>query len=628
MIDRTSDTVALAAEFPPATYAQWRKLVDDLLKGENFEQRLQSRSADGLVIEPLYEREPAASSLAGRTPGKPWQVLQRIDHPDPAMANRQAIEDMQGGADGLVLVGAGCACAHGFGLNVDVDALGTALEGVPLDGSIALEFDLGPQVDLPEFAANTFAANVSRRGIAPESLRFGFDPLGGALSDGHGDVPLRELGPYVGRVATGLAALGFRRGLFKADGRVVYDAGGTEAQELAFVLAVAVFYLRALEAAGITLDDARRMIFFRLTADTEQFLTIAKFQALRRLWQRIEESCGLTPQPAFVSAETTWRNMTRNDPQTNILRATIAVFAAGIGGADAVTVLPYTAAHGLPDSFARRIARNTQLVLIEEANLARVNDPMAGTGWHSDLADKLARAAWSQFQEIERAGGAAAALQQGLIQDKVTAARATLEHDMATRRRTLVGANDYANLGEAKVPVIEIAARTRAPGASPARPVEFPRIAPMRLAQPFEALRDASDRMLAAGGARPRIFLASLGTVADFTARATFAKIFFAVGGIETVDVEEFASTDELVQHFAISTTKFACLCGTDAAYTRDGVGVAKSLRAAGATQLYLTGRPQGLETDLVAAGVSTFVHAGSDVLAILQEAHRLLGNT
>jgi len=149
------------------------------------------------------------------------------------------------------------------------------------------------------------------------------------------------------------------------------------------VLAVAVFYLRALEAAGITLDDARRMIFFRLTADTEQFLTIAKFQALRRLWQRIEESCGLTPQPAFVSAETTWRNMMRNDPQTNILRATIAVFAAGIGGADAVTVLPYTAAHGLPDSFARRIARNTQLVLIEEANLARVNDPMAGTGWHS-----------------------------------------------------------------------------------------------------------------------------------------------------------------------------------------------------------------------------------------------------
>jgi len=156
MIDRTSDTVALAAEFPPATYAQWRKLVADLLKGENFEQRLQSRSADGLVIEPLYEREPAALSLAGRTRGKPWQVLQRIDHPDPAMANRQAIEDMQGGADGLVLVGAGCACAHGFGLNVDVDALGTALKGCArwLDRA---RIDLGPQVDLPEFAANTFA---------------------------------------------------------------------------------------------------------------------------------------------------------------------------------------------------------------------------------------------------------------------------------------------------------------------------------------------------------------------------------------------------------------------------------------------------------------------------------------
>jgi methylmalonyl-CoA mutase len=194
---------------------------------------------------------------------------------------------------------------------------------------------------------------------------------------------------------------------------------------------------------------------------------------------------------------------------------------------------------------------------------------------------------------------------------------------MATRRRTLVGANDYASLGEAKVAVIEIA-----PTASPARPVEFPRVAPMRLAQPFEVLRDASDRMQAAGGARPRIFLAGFGTAADFAARATFAKNFFAVGGIEAIDAEEFASTDELVQHFATSATKFACLCGSDIAYARDGSGVAKALRAAGATQFYLTGWPRELEADLIAAGVSTFVHADSDVLAILQEAHRLLGNT
>ena len=630
MIDRPSDTLALAAEFPPATFAQWRKLVDDLLKGESFEKRLQSLSADGIAVGPLYERAPAAQNLPGRTSGTPWQIMQRIDHPDPGAANKQALEDLAGGANGLVLVGAGCASAHGFGLRTDVDALGKTLEGIPRDGSVAIEFDLGPQADYL-----ALAEYLGRRGFTPErgdgapqsfNVRFGCDPLGDALSGRQGGVPPSERVPWVGQIATRLSAQGFRRGLFKADGRVVHDAGGSEAQELAFVLAVAVSYLRAMEAAGVALEEARHMIYFRVTADTDQFLTIAKFQVLRRLWQRVEASCSLVPKPAFISAETSWRTMTRNDPQTNILRAAIAVFAAGIGGADAVTVLPYTAAHGLPDPFARRIARNSQLVLIEEANLARVGDPFAGTGWNFDVTDKLAHAAWSQFQDIERVGGALAALRQGLIQDRIMTACATLERDMATRRMTLVGANDYSNLNEAKVPVLDVS--DVPPATSRPQPLQIPTAAPMRLAQPFEVLRDASDRARAADGERSKIFLASLGAAADFAARATFATNFFAVGGIETTDAEEFADMEEFIQQLDKSETKIACLCGSDTAYARDGVAAAKALRAAGATHLYLAGRPKELEADLVAAGVGTFVYAGCDVLATLQEAHRLLGIT
>ena len=297
-----------------------------------------------------------------------------------------------------------------------------------------------------------------------------------------------------------------------------------------------------------------------------------------------------------------------------------------MGGDDAVTVLPHTAAHGLPDSFARRIARNSQLVLIEEANLARVGDPAAGAGWHSDLVDTLARAAWSQFQDIEKAGGVLAALERGLIQNKIGAARAALERDMATRRLTLVGANDYANLNEAKA----LDVGDMPPATSRPQSFQISRAAPMRLAQPFEVLRNASDRMLAAGGERPKIFLAGFGAAADFSARATFARNFFAVGGIETVDAEEFTSTDELVQRFNKSGTRFACLCGSEAAYARNGVGTAKALRAAGAMHLYLASRPKelkaDLKTDLAAAGVGTFIHAGCDVLATLQETHRLLG--
>ena len=177
-------------------------------------------------------------------------------------------------------------------------------------------------------------------------------------------------------------------------------------QELAYVLAVAVAYLRALESGGVALDQARRMIFFRLSADADQFLTIAKFRALRKLWARVEEACGLAPVPAFVSAETAWRMMTRRDPHVNMLRTTIAAFSAGIGGADAVTVLPFTAALGLPDRFARRIARNSQLLLLEESNLAKVSDPAAGSGGFEALTEQLCTAAWALFQEIERAGGA------------------------------------------------------------------------------------------------------------------------------------------------------------------------------------------------------------------------------
>ena len=239
--------------------------------------------------------------------------------------------------------------------------------------------------------------------------------------------------------------------LAAADGRVIHNAGGSEAQELAFVLAVALAYLRALEAEGVAVEDARHMIFFRLAADADQFLTIAKFRSLRKLWARVENSCGMAPEPAFVSAETAWRMMTRRDPHVNILRTTVAVFAAALGGADAIGVLPFTAALGLPDAFARRIARNTQLILLQEAQLAKVADPAAGSGAVEDLTDQLCRAAWRLFQEIEAAGGAAAALESGLMQGKVAAVRAERAAAVARRKEALTGVSVFPNLHEAEV---------------------------------------------------------------------------------------------------------------------------------------------------------------------------------
>lgn len=611
-----------AADFPPATLAQWLKLVETVLKGASFDEKLVAKTYDGLRIEPLYARAADARPVAGRAPGTAWQVMARIDHPNPAAANAQALHELENGATGLSLVFAGSIGAYGYGLPAGEQALARVLDGVHLD-AIAIELDLSaPTKD----AAPQLAELVRKRGLAPDkiAIRFGHDPISAHTSIGSSPLPWPELAPRFAEHVAELAGLGFKGPLAAADGRLIHNAGGSEAQELAYVLSVAVAYLRALEAAGIALDDARRMTGFRLAADADQFLTMAKFRALRKLWARVEQACGLAPQPAFVSAETAWRMTTRRDPYVNMLRATIAVLAAGVGGADAIGVLPFTNAIGLPDTFARRIARNTQLILLEESNLAKVADPAAGSGAAEDLTAKLCATAWTLFQEIERASGAWAALEKGMLQKKVAAVRAEHEKAVATRKGALTGASAFPDIHEAPVAVLDVAPVHMTADFPPLVKIES--LPCIRLAAPFEELRDKSDVMLAETGARPKVFLANLGTPADFTARATFAKNFFEAGGIETVTNDGFASDKELTAAFKASGAKLVCLCAADAVYAKAAAGAAKSLKAAGAVHIYLAGRPNDLEAALRQAGVQSFVYTGCDALAVLSAAHEISG--
>jgi methylmalonyl-CoA mutase len=305
-----------------------------------------------------------------------------------------------------------------------------------------------------------------------------------------------------------------------------------------------------------------------------------------------------------------------------MLRTTIAAFSAGVGGANAIAVLPFTAALGLPDRFARRIARNIQLLLLEESNLWRVNDPAAGSGGIEDLTGKLAAASWALFQEIERAGGAPAALEAGLIQRRVVVTRARREQAVAQRRDALTGTSDYPLLSETPADVLDAKA---APTPSYPVGVTYLPLPPMRLAEWFEQLRDASDRILAATGARPKIFLANLGTPAEFNARATFAKNFFEAGGIEAVTNDGFASDQAMTAAFRTSGAQLACLCSSDDVYAARAVDAARALASAGATHIYLAGRPKDADA-LKAAGVGAFIFAGCDALATLRAAHDIVG--
>ena len=418
--------------------------------------------------------------------------MSRIDHPDPALANEIALRELGNGATGLTLVFAGSRGDHGFGLPATETALERTLEGVQIDAGISIEVDLSPP------AVAVIDAMLARgRPFPPPAtkVRLGHDPLGAKAIRSVATRPWTEHAPHFARRLAALARAGFQGTLAAADGRVIHNSGGSEAQELAFAVSVALAYLRALETEGVALEAARRMIFFRLSADADQFLTIAKFRALRKVWARVEVSCGLAAEPCFISAETAWRMMARRDPHVNILRATIATFAAALGGADAIAVLPFTAARGLPDRFARRVARNTQLLLSEELHLDKVADPAAGSGAVENLTDELCRAAWALFQEIEAADGIAVALETGLIQRKVSAVRAERAAAAARRKDALTGVSIFPNLTEAD-------ARVDLP--SPPRKPSTDGLQPIRLAEPFEVLRDASDRVLAETGTQAK----------------------------------------------------------------------------------------------------------------------------
>ncbi len=449
------DDTTLAAAFPAATEAQWRALVDGVLKGADFEKRLVRRTPDGITVQPLYPPAEAAPQPGRAAPGR-WRVSQRVDHPDPAEANALALTDLDGGADALTLVMAGSPAARGFGLP-GPQAIAAALDGVMLP-LIGLRLDAGA---VGPDAARALLALAEARGddLATLDIDLGLDPV--AVQAATGAAPSW---PGLADLLREVEAAGFTGRAFLADARPFHEAGASEALELAAVLSGALATLRALEAGGYDLERARAALAFLLVAESDEFLTVAKVRALRRLWARIEEACGLAPAPIRLHAETAWRSTTRRDPWVNMLRATAAVFSAGLGGADAVTVLPFTAALGLPDAFARRCARNTQHVLLDEANLWRVADPAAGAGGFEVLTDQLCGEAWGLFQAIERDGGIAKSLRSGAMADRLAALRKTRDADLATRRQPITGTSEFPDLHEAPVAVL-----VPAPAAEPCR---------------------------------------------------------------------------------------------------------------------------------------------------------------
>jgi methylmalonyl-CoA mutase len=600
--------------FAKPSEAEWRRRVETALGGRPVESLI-STTFEGLKIEPLYPRAAEERARPLREAPGPWKIAQRMDHPDPEAANAMARCDLKGGADALTFAVAPAITARGFGVEIaGTRDLNAALAGIELD-LIRLRLDAGANVlELaPHFAA---LAEARRLTAAALDVDFGHDPIGESARSG--SAPSDRAG-QLRETHRLLRDSGFAGHLLLADGRPYHDAGSGEAQELACVIATAVEYLRLLEKEGLLLGEAQGEIAFLLAADADEFLSLAKIRALRLLWQCIESSCGLNPKPIRLHAEASFRMMTRYDPWVNIMRVAMGTFAAGAGGADTITAMPFTLALGLPDEFARRIARNTQLILIHEAKLADVADPAAGAGSFEALTEALCSRAWALFQKIEAHGGMAAALRAGLPQSEILAAARARREAIARRERLITGTSVFPLLAEAPVNVLApcpIAAHENWPGQ------DCLALRPHRDAEPFEMLRSSADAHLGKTGERPKIFLAGLGEPQTKKRAADRAADFFAIAGIEALRSEARALGPELTSAFSASGCKIACICAAAEVSPGPLIEMAGALKAAGAARIFVAGsEPNEAAIALLSDGAAAHISPHCNALEILQNA-------
>ncbi|GAB2940055.1 MULTISPECIES: methylmalonyl-CoA mutase family protein [unclassified Streptomyces] len=610
MTVQPADGLSPAAAFPDPSHDQWQSLVEGVLRksgkevsGPAAEEALSTTLEDGLITRPLYtasDESPdtgfpgfAPFTRGSRAEGNAaggWDVRQRHALTDPARLNEALLGDLENGVTSLWLTVGGPA-------GVPVDGLARALEGVYLDlAPVALDAPSGLDA-----AATELLRLYAERGVARGAARgtLGADPLGHEARTG----VEADLAPAVRWARRCDADYPGLRAIV-VDGLPYHEAGGSAGEELGLSLATGVAYLRALTAAGMSVEAACGQLEFRYAATADQFLTIAKLRAARRLWARVAEASGAPAAGAQRQhAVTSPVMMTRRDPWVNMLRTTLATLGAGVGGADSVTVLPFDHALGLPDAFARRIARNTSTILMEESHLARVIDPAGGSWYVERLTEDLAAAAWAFFQETERAGGLPAALRSGQVAQRLAATWAARSAKLARRKEPITGVSEFPMPGERPVE------REPAPDSYAGAPGGLPRV---RRDEAFEALRARSDAHLAATGSRPKVLVAALGPAAAHTARASFAVNLFGAGGIEAVHDPVSVDADTAAGALTASGAPVAVLCSSDALYAEQADAVAGALKSAGAARVFLAGRPGDY------ADVDDHVFAGCDAVAVL----------
>jgi methylmalonyl-CoA mutase len=627
-----------SSAFPDATEADWLREVEKALKGKSVDS-ITRKTADGIGIKPLYrESDFAAATDPLGTPGEapylrgptaapdkwlPWDIRQSFAHPSPAETNTEILRDLERGVASIELR-VDASGADGVQLCTAED-FKTALAGV--DASMAaVALDCVSSTGVRE-AALLAQWGQSQPDPAKIKLDFNLNPLGALARTGRIEGGLDAAFTHAGSFCAAMAGAFPAANQWRMDGAMVHEAGGSEAQELAAMIAMAIDTARRLEGL-VSLKNVTTRMIFAVALDANYGIGIAKLRAARRLRARCLEALGLEAAPMKLQGVSSARMLTKYDPWTNMLRGTCAAFAGAVGGADIVTVRAFNETLGLPEELGRRIARNTQIIAMEESQLGRVADATGGAWFTETLADDLAKAAWAEFQQIEREGGFGASLMSGAFQARVATVRVARAKDIAKRKIPITGVSEYPLLEEIGAPVAEVARpkaravsdaalKTFVPDApKPGADAVADALEPIRLAAPFEALRDAAAK----AAKPPAVFLATLGSLAEFTARADFARNFFAAGGIVSKEPPVPPKTvAELVAAFRASGARIAVLCSTDKNYETEAVAAATALKTAGAQRVWLAGKFEG-------EGIDANIFAGADVVHLLKLAQAELG--
>lgn len=624
----------LFTEFPPVSTQEWEDVIQKDLKGADYEKKLVWKTYEGFSLRPYYRAEDLKDlKFAGKNPGEfpfvrgikqdnRWFINESVcccDN-DFAAANKKARTILTKGTESVTFY-------------IDSSYKMTAADMAKLlDGISLAKVPVHFRGCCPKAITwlEAFAGYAAGLGLAKDEIRatFDFSPLATLTSKGRfcEDKAFNALAEAVKIAADykNVRVIAVEAGIFN-------NCGAASSQELAFALNQGSEYMSRMTEAGFAADAVASKIFFEFAVGSSYFMEIAKFRAARMLWANITEEYGAKEccaEKMLIFATTSEYNQTVYDAYVNMLRGTTEAMSAALAGADYIQVLPYDYAFRTPGEFSSRIARNVQNILKEESRFDKVVDPAAGSYYIETLTDKLAESAWTLFRKIESEGGYVVKFRDLTIQNEIKAVSDKRDKNIATRRDTVLGTNQYPNFLEKASDEItkEIVSRgiyTVMGKACDSHVCHNDNVVeplrPYREAEAFEALRLATDR----SGKEPKAFMLTFGNLAMCRARAQFSSNFFAVAGIRIMDNNRFASIEEGVKAALESGAEIVVACSSDDEYAE---AVPEIARLIGDKAIVVVAGEPACKEELLAKGIQNFISVKSNVLETLAGYQEKLG--